>query len=37
MQDSPPAAGRSCDIFRLRRSAIFAELFYVIGTKFPIT
>ena len=28
LQDSPPAAGRSCDIFRLRRSAIPEEFLY---------
>ena len=35
-QDSPPAAGRVSDILPFRRSAIRAELFYRIETKFPI-
>ena len=37
LQDSTPAADCICDIVQLRRSAILVELFYVIGTKFPIT
>ena len=37
LQDSPPAAGRICDMIQLRRSAIPAKRFCVIGTKFPIT
>ena len=35
-QDSPPAAGRVSDILPFRRSAILAERFYRIETKFPI-
>ena len=35
-QYSPPAAGRVSDILPFRRSAILAELFYRIETKFPI-
>ena len=36
LQDSPPAAGRVSDILPFRRSAILAERFYRIETKFPI-
>ena len=35
LQDSPPAAGRVSDILPFRRSAIRAELFYRMETKFP--
>ena len=35
-QDSPPAAGRASDILPFRRSAILAERFYRMETKFPI-
>jgi len=35
-QDSPPAAGRVSDILPFRRSAIRAERFYRMETKFPI-
>ena len=35
-QDSPPAAGRASDILPFRRSAILAEHFYRMETKFPI-
>ena len=35
-QDSPPAAGRASDILPFRRSAIRAERFYRMETKFPI-
>ena len=35
-QDSPPAAGRASDILPFRRSAIPAERFYRMETKFPI-
>ena len=35
-QDSPHAAGRVSDILPFRRSAIRAERFYRIETKFPI-
>ncbi len=35
-QDSPPAAGRASDILPFRRSAIRAEYFYRMETKFPI-
>ena len=35
-QDSPPAAGRVSDILPFRRSAIRAEHFYRMETKFPI-
>ncbi|WP_337755587.1 hypothetical protein, partial [Gallintestinimicrobium sp.] len=35
-QDSTPAAGRVSDILPFRRSAILAERFYRIETKFPI-
>ena len=34
-QDSPPAAGRVSDILPFRRSAIRAERFYRMETKFP--
>ena len=34
LQDSPPAAGRVSDILPFRRSAILAERFYRIETKF---
>ena len=34
-QDSPPAAGRVSDILPFRRSAILAERFYRMETKFP--
>ena len=34
-QDSPPAAGRVSDIPPFRRSAILAERFYRMETKFP--
>ena len=33
-QDSPPAAGRASDILPFRRSAILAERFYRMETKF---
>ena len=36
LQDSPPAVGRVNDTLPLRRSAILAEHFYLIGTKFPM-
>ena len=36
LQDSPPAAGRASDILPFRRSAILAERFYRMETKFPI-
>ena len=36
LQDSPPAAGRASDILPFRRSAILAEHFYRMETKFPI-
>ena len=36
LQDSPPAAGRVSDILPFRRSAILAEHFYRMETKFPI-
>ena len=32
----PPAAGRASDILPFRRSAIRAERFYRMETKFPI-
>ena len=35
-QDSPPAAGRASDILPFRCSAILAERFYRMETKFPI-
>ena len=35
-QDSPPAAGRASDILPFRCSAIRAERFYRMETKFPI-
>ena len=35
-QDSPPAAGRASDILPFRRSAIRAERFYRMETKFSI-
>ena len=34
-QDSPPAAGRTSDILPFRCSAILAERFYRMETKFP--
>ena len=36
LQDSPPAAGHVSDILPFLRSAILAERFYRIETKFPI-
>ena len=33
LQDSPPAAGRFSDMIPIRRSAILAEPFYVIGNS----
>ena len=36
LQDSPPAAGRVSDILPFRRSAILAERFYRIETRFSI-
>ena len=36
LQDSPPAAGRASDILPFCRSAILAERFYRMETKFPI-
>jgi hypothetical protein len=34
LQDPPPAAGRFSDTIPIRSSAILAERFYLIGTKF---
>ena len=34
LQDFPPAAGRFCDIFHNRRSAIPAERYLFIGKNF---